>query len=175
MLSPFQVSPPETVYPIPRPPDSVRVLPHPPTPVFRPGISLLWGIEPPQALPLMFNKTILCHFCGWSHGSYHVYSLVGGPVPRSSKGSGLLTLLLTSWGCKPPQLLQSLFQLLHPGPRTQYYGWLRASSSVFVRLWQSLSGDSQIRLLSASTSPASAIACIFGNCIRDGSPGGAVF
>jgi hypothetical protein len=31
-------------------------------------------------------------------------------------------------------------------------GWLRASASVFVRHWQSLSGDSCIRLLSASTS-----------------------
>jgi hypothetical protein len=29
-------------------------------------------------------------------------------------------------------------------------GWLQASASVFVRLWKSLSGDSYIRLLSAS-------------------------
>jgi hypothetical protein len=36
MLSPFQVSPPETPYPTP-PPASMRVLPHPPTPAF-----LLW-------------------------------------------------------------------------------------------------------------------------------------
>jgi hypothetical protein len=30
---------------------------------------------------------------------------------------------------------------------TQGSGWLRALSSVFVRLWESLSGDSHIRLL----------------------------
>jgi hypothetical protein len=35
---------------------------------------------------------------------------------------------------------------------TRSNGWLRASTSVFVRLWQDLSGDSHIRLLSACTS-----------------------
>jgi hypothetical protein len=34
----------------------------------------------------------------------------------------------------------------------QSSGWLWASASVFVRLWQSLSGDSYNRILSASTS-----------------------
>jgi hypothetical protein len=65
----------------------------------------------------------------------------GGP-------SGWLILLLPTWGCKPPQLLQSLLQLLHWGPCAQSDGWLQASASVFVRLWQSLSGDSHIRLSS---------------------------
>ena len=51
------------------------------------------------------------------------------------------------WAANPPRLLQSLLQLLHLGPHAQSNGWLRASTSVFVRLWQSLSGDSQIRLL----------------------------
>jgi hypothetical protein len=37
-------------------------------------------------------------------------------------------------------------------PCVQSNGWLRASTSVFVRLWQGLSGDSLIRLLSACTS-----------------------
>ena len=50
-----------------------------------PGIPLHWGIEPSQAqgllLSLMSNKVILCHIYGQSHGSLHVYSLVGGPVP----------------------------------------------------------------------------------------------
>jgi hypothetical protein len=30
---------------------------------------------------LMTNKAILCYMCGWSHGSLHVYPLVGGLVP----------------------------------------------------------------------------------------------
>ena len=81
-----------------------------------------------------------------------MHSFVGGPVRRSSGRSGQLTLLLPPWVCKPPQLLQSLLQLLHRGPHTQSNGWLRASASVFVRLWQSLSGDSHIRLPSASSS-----------------------
>jgi hypothetical protein len=62
-----------------------------------------------------------------------------------------LTLLFLPWGCKHPQLLQSLLQLLHWGPCVQSNGWLPASISVFVRLWQSLSGDSHIRLPSANT------------------------
>jgi hypothetical protein len=36
-------------------------------------------------------------------------------------------------------------------PCAQSNGWLKVSTSVFVRLWQSLSGDSHIRLPSAST------------------------
>jgi hypothetical protein len=51
-----------------------------PTPIFPP-----W--HPPTLGPLMSNKDIFCHICSRSHGSLHVYSLVGGPVPKSSKGS----------------------------------------------------------------------------------------
>jgi hypothetical protein len=29
------------------------------------------------------NKAILCYICGWTHGSLHVYFLVGGLVPGS--------------------------------------------------------------------------------------------
>lgn len=84
-------------------PASMRVLlPHPPLPSSHPGIPLYWGIEPPQAqgplLPLMSNKATLCHIC--SHGSLYVYSLFGGLVPGSSRGLGLLTLLLPPWGYK---------------------------------------------------------------------------
>jgi hypothetical protein len=53
-----------------------------------PGIPLHWGIEPSQdqgpLFPLMPDKAILCYISGWSHGSLHVYSLVGGFVPGSS-------------------------------------------------------------------------------------------
>jgi hypothetical protein len=38
------------------------------------------------------------------------------------------------------------------GPHAQSNSWLQASASVFVRLWQSLSGNSYIRLPLASTS-----------------------
>ena len=125
---------------------------HQPTPVFPAWHSstLVHGIHVQRPfLTLMSNKPILCHICPMGPS---ISTLVGSPGPRSYIGSGLLTLLLPPWGCKPPQLLQSLFQLFQPGPHTQYNGWLQASSSVFVRLWQSLSGDSHIRLLSESTS-----------------------
>jgi hypothetical protein len=112
MLSPFQVSPLETPYPIPPPPASMRVFTpptHPPTSNFQPSIPLHWGIEHLQAqgplLSLMFNKAIHCHIGYQSHGSLHVYSLVGGPVSQSSRGSSLLTLLIPAasihlWICQ---------------------------------------------------------------------------
>jgi hypothetical protein len=93
-------------------PASMRMLPLHLLPPSHPGIPLHWAIEHLQAqglcLPLMSNKAILCHICCRSHGSLHVYILVGGPVPGSSGGSGQLTLLLSPWGCKPPKLLQFL-------------------------------------------------------------------
>ena len=116
-----------------------------------PGIPLHWGIEPSQdqgpLFPLMSNKALFCCLCSWSHGSLHVYTLVGGLVPGSSGGTGWFTLLFLLWGCKLLQLLGSFLQLLHWGPCAQSNGRLRAWISVFVRHWQSLSGDSYIKLL----------------------------
>ena len=56
----------------------------------------------------MTNKAILCYMCGWSHGSLHVYSLVGGLVRGNSGGASWFILLFLLWGCKPLQLLGSL-------------------------------------------------------------------
>ncbi|EDL30654.1 mCG146276, partial [Mus musculus] len=62
-----------------------------------PGIPQHWSMEPSQdqgpLLPLMSGQVILCYTCSWSHGSLHVYSLVGGLVPGSTGGSGWLILL----------------------------------------------------------------------------------
>jgi hypothetical protein len=91
--------------------------------------------------PLMPDKAILCYIYGWSCGSLHVYSLVGSLDPGSS---GWLILLFFLWGCKLLQLLQ--------WPHDQFNGWLQASVPVDVRLWQSFSADSCIRLLLAWTS-----------------------
>jgi hypothetical protein len=47
----------------------------------------------------------------------------------------------------------SVLSLTSPlGPCAQSNGWLWASASVFVRLWQNLSGDGYSRVPSASTS-----------------------
>ena len=101
MFSPFQVSPLEIPYPI-TPSPSLTESTSPQLPSSYPGISLPWGIKHPQAqgplLLLMSNKAILCYICSQCHGSFYLYSLVGGPVPRSSGGFGLLTLLLPLWG-----------------------------------------------------------------------------
>jgi hypothetical protein len=106
---------------------SMRVLPHLTIHSYfsRPGIPLHWCIKELQAQgplhPLMSNKAILCHICDKSHGSLHVYSLVGDSVRRNS---GVLTLLLPACGCKPTQILQCFPQLLHPGPSTQSSDYL---------------------------------------------------
>jgi len=112
MLPPFPVSPLETSNAFSSSPTSMRVLP--PThslPLPHPGIPLHYSIAPSQdqgpLLPLMPDKAILHYICSWSHGSLHVYSLVGGLVPGSSYVSGWLILLLFLWGCKAPQLPQS--------------------------------------------------------------------
>jgi hypothetical protein len=162
LFSHFLVSPLETPYLIPLLLSLWEYSPHThPLPSPCPGITLHWSIEHPQAkgplLPLTSNKDILCHISGRSHGSIHVYPLVGGSVPGSSGDPA------SSWNCcfplqgctPPPHFLQSLLQLFHWGPHAQSNGWLcilRVSSSVFVRPWQILSVDSRIRLLSGSTS-----------------------
>jgi hypothetical protein len=50
-----------------------------------PGIPLQWGIKSSQdkgsVLPLMSIKALYCYVCSWSHGSLHVYPLVGGLLP----------------------------------------------------------------------------------------------
>jgi hypothetical protein len=164
MLSPFQVSLPEIPNPYPSPCLSEGALPliHP---LFSsPGIFLHWSIEPPQAQEplflLMSNKAIFCHICDQSHGSLHVYPLVGGSVLWSLEESDQLTLLLPTRGCKSPQFLQSLLQLLLREPHAQSNRWLRTSTSVIVRLWQ--------QALLTST-----IVAGFGDCIWDRSPDGA--
>jgi hypothetical protein len=119
----FPGYPPGTPYPTSSLPSSMRVLPSPPTPAFPPWHSPTLEHRTPsgsrataptdvqQGHPLPHMKL------------GHAYSLVGGPVPGSSGGgSGQLTLLLPPQGCKLPQLLESLLQLLHWGPRAHSNG-----------------------------------------------------
>jgi hypothetical protein len=66
-----------------------------------PFIPLPWSIKPSQdpGLLLLFmpDKAILYHIYTCSHGSLHVYSLVGGLVPESSGVSGWLILFPPIW------------------------------------------------------------------------------
>jgi hypothetical protein len=99
----------------------------------------------------VFNKVDFFNICGQHHVSLHVYSLVGGLVHWSSG-------FLDCWHCYSlheaanPLSFFSPFSISSIGnPWAQSNGGLLASS-VYVRLWQSLSGDSNIKLLSASNS-----------------------
>jgi hypothetical protein len=84
MLSFFPVSCLQNSYPILPPPANMRVSPPhtlTPTPTSLPFIPLLWDIEPSQdlgpLLSLMPDQAILCYIWSRSHGSLHVYSLIG--------------------------------------------------------------------------------------------------
>jgi hypothetical protein len=66
-------------------------------------------------------------------------------------GAGLLTLLLPPWAANPLSSFSLIFNSSITDPVLSI-GWLQAFPSVFVRLWQSLLGDSHIRLPSTSTS-----------------------
>jgi hypothetical protein len=70
------------------PPPNTHTQPLPP---HLPGILLHWGIKLSQdkePLLLMPDNPILCYICNWSHGSLHVYSLVGSLDSGSSGESG---------------------------------------------------------------------------------------
>ena len=122
----------------------------------------------------MSHQAILCHICGQYHGRLHVYSFIGGPVPWKSRGSGQLTLLLPSWGCKAPQLLHSLLQLLHRRTLCSVQ-WLVVSTHLCI--CQALAERLGRQPYQASISkhfPASTVASGFGSYIWDGSLGGTV-
>ena len=98
-------------YPIAPPLAPMKVVPPPhlPTLTFLPWHSPTLGHQTPSgpraAPPTDVHKAILCHIFRQRHGFLHVYSFVGGPVPGSSWSSVQLTILLSPWSCKLPQLL----------------------------------------------------------------------
>jgi hypothetical protein len=70
-------------------PPTSPLLTNPPTPASTPWHSPTQGQGP--FLPLMPNKAI-CYICSCSHGSLHVYSLVGSSL-------GALEILVSSYCC----------------------------------------------------------------------------
>ena len=99
---------------------------HPP---YCPNFFLRNGVKPSRnlvpPLPLMQDKATLCYICSWSHGSLHMYSLVGVLVPGSSGVSGWLISLLFLWSCKPLQLLWYFFN--SPTRVPELIQWLSAN------------------------------------------------
>ncbi|EDM10302.1 RGD1560158 (predicted), isoform CRA_a [Rattus norvegicus] len=61
----------------------------------------------------MPDNAILCYICGWSHGSFHVYSLVDGLVPGTSGGVWLVDTVVLSMGLQTPSA-PSVFSLTPP-------------------------------------------------------------
>jgi hypothetical protein len=103
---------------------------------------------------LIPDKATLCYICSYSHGFFHKYSLVGGLDPGSSEGRRgvwLVDIVVLTMGLQTPleRLVLSLSPRLWSWCSIQ---WLAVNISVYVRLWQSLSGDSYIGILLANTS-----------------------
>jgi hypothetical protein len=150
--------PPRNPLSFPPHPAAIRIFPHPWTYSQLPtlefpymGLSVQSSQDQGPLLLLISNKAIHCYTCHWSLGSLHVYSLVSGLVPGSSGWSRWLILMFILW-------VANLFSSFSPfsnssigDPHSQSNGWLWASASVFIRLWQSLSENSYIRLLSKCT------------------------
>jgi hypothetical protein len=103
----------------------------------------------------------------WSHESLHGWWYSS----RELWGYWLVHTVVLSMGLQTPSVPGSFLQLLHWGPCAQSNGWLRASTSVFVRHWlrRQLYQAPVSKLLLASTKVSG-----FGDCIWDGFPGGAV-
>jgi hypothetical protein len=140
-LSSFSFQKPPTPFPFP-------LLNYLPTPTFLSNIPLHWGIEPSQdqepLLPLMSQKSILCFIFNWSHESF--MCTLGWWF---SHWELLVHIVVPTMGLQTPSAPWVLS--LAPSLGTLCNGWLRASTSVFVRQWQSLSGDRYFCVLSAST------------------------
>jgi len=64
--------------------------------------------DPGFFLLLMLDNVILCYIRDWSHGSLHVYSLVGGLVPGSSGGVWLVDIIVLPMGLQTPSAPSTL-------------------------------------------------------------------
>ena len=129
--------------PLSNPPSPCLSTTHPPTPTFPPWHSPTLGHRlpsGPRALPPTYvqQRHPLPHMQLETWVPPCVYALVGDPVPRSSRGSGRLILLLPPWGCKSPQLLQ--FLLSTPPLGTLHsVQWLAVSICPCIcKAWQNL-------------------------------------
>ena len=135
---------------------SMRLFPQPPTPTTLPWHSLTLGNQPftgPRAFPPIDARQChpLLHMClelwmplcvlfNWWFSPWELWRI------------WLVDIVVLPMGLQTPSASSVLSQLLHCGPNAQFNGWLKASTSVLVRLWHSLSGDNHTRLLSVSTS-----------------------
>lgn len=144
----------------------------------RPDITLHWGNKPSQDqglfLPLMLDYAILCHICGCSHGSLHVYSLVGGLVPASSGGVWMVDIVILPMVLQTPSV-PSVFSLKPPLGSPRSVQWLTAT--ILICISRTLAEHLRRHLYLSPVTKlflTSAIVTGFGGCNWDGSPGRAV-
>jgi len=108
---------------------------HLPTPTSMPCITLYSGNEHSQDqgifLLLLLDNSILCYICDWSHGSLHVYSLVGGLVLGSSSGIWLVDIVVLTMGLQTPSA-PSVFSLTPPLGSPCSIQWLAASILIYI-------------------------------------------
>jgi hypothetical protein len=153
MSSPFLVSPPKSSYPLSPPPA------HQPTHSCFLALTFTYtggtghrAFSGPRASPPTDDRqghlllhTLLepwvppCELFGWWF------------IPWELWGYWLVHILAPPRGPQTPSVPWVLSLTPPLGPCALFNGCLRASTSVFVRHWQRLSGDSYIRILSAST------------------------
>jgi hypothetical protein len=80
-----------------------------------------------------------------------VFSLIGCIVPRRSGGYWLVNIDVLPMGLQTLSAPWVYLWLHHWEPCAPSNGWQWTSTSVFARHWQSLTGDSYIRLLSVGS------------------------
>jgi hypothetical protein len=138
------------------------------------GIPLHCGIDPSQdqwpLLPLITDKAILSCICSWSYESHHVYSFVGGLVLWGY----LFHIVVPPIGVQTPSAPWVLS--LVPPLETLCSGqWL--AENIYFCICQALVEPPQETAISGFCQQdllASTIVSRFGDCMWDGSPGGAV-
>jgi hypothetical protein len=149
MLSPFQVSPSWPPHSILPPSAFMRVLLYPPTHSHLPALAFPYT----GAMSLPRNKGLSSHWYPTRPSSAtHVLEPWVPPCiffgwwfnPWELCGVWLVHMVVLPMGLQTPSAPSVLSQLFHWGPCAQSSGWLRVSDSVFVRVLQSLSGNSYI-------------------------------
>jgi hypothetical protein len=155
MLYPSPISPLQTPYPSPMLPwrSPIHIFP-PPCPSILYAGAWTWNFHGTNGLP--------SHWCQIRHPLLHMQLEPWVPPcilfgwwfsPWELWGVWLVDIIALPMGLQFPSAPSILPLTLSLGPDS----WLWASTSVLVRIWQSLSGHSYTRLLSAKCFLASAI------------------
>jgi hypothetical protein len=139
----------------------------------RPEIPLHWAIETSQdqglLLPLMLKKALLCNICSWSHGSLHVYSLVGGLVSgrSGSRGVLLLDIVVLPMGLQTPSVPPVLSRFPQMGTPV-------VSASIHIYIFSGSGRASHDRAPVSKHFLSSTIVSGFGDYIWNECPGRAI-